>query len=90
MMILIYQEENSPGNANKYKTPTGFSNYLIRKECYKVKDSADVVLNVKVSRHGPIMNNLIVGLDNKKPVAMSWIYTTTHSYSGCGLCSFSC
>jgi hypothetical protein len=23
---LIYQEENSPSNANKYKTPTGFSN----------------------------------------------------------------
>jgi hypothetical protein len=37
------------------KTPTGFSNYLIRKNI-KVKDSADV-LNVKVSRHGPIMNN---------------------------------
>jgi penicillin amidase len=54
MMILIYQEENSPSNA-KYKTPTGFSNYLIRKNI-KVKDSADV-LNVKVSRHGPIMNN---------------------------------
>jgi penicillin amidase len=46
----------------KYKTPTGFSNYL---NVIKVKDSADVVLNVKVSRHGPIMNNLIVGLDNK-------------------------
>jgi penicillin amidase len=23
--IDLYQEENSPGNANKYKTPTGFS-----------------------------------------------------------------
>jgi penicillin amidase len=29
--IDLYQEENSPSNANKYKTPTGFSNYLIRK-----------------------------------------------------------
>jgi penicillin amidase len=52
---------------------TGFSDYLIRRN-YKSKDSADDV-NVKVSRHGPIMNGLIVGLDNKKPVAMSWIYT---------------
>jgi penicillin amidase len=33
------------------------------------------VLNVKVSRHGPVMNGLITGLDNNEPVAMSWIYT---------------
>jgi penicillin amidase len=50
-----------------------------------VKDTTDVVLNVKVSRHGPVMNGLITGLDNNEPVAMSWIYTTTHSYSRCGL-----
>lgn len=73
--IDLYQEENSPDNANKYKTPTGFIDYIIRKEIIKVKDSTDVVMNVKVSRHGPVMNNLIVGLDDKKPVAMSWIYT---------------
>jgi penicillin amidase len=34
--------------------------------------STDVVLNVKVSRHGPVMNGLITGLDNNEPVAMSW------------------
>jgi penicillin amidase len=39
-----------------------------------VKDSTDIVMNVKVSRH-PIMNDLIDGLNAKKPVAMSWIYT---------------
>ncbi|MFT4983151.1 MAG: penicillin amidase [Flavobacterium sp.] len=73
--IDFYLEENSPGNGNKYKTPTGFSDYVIRKEIIKVKDTTDVVLNVKVSRHGPVMNGLITGLDDKKPVAMSWIYT---------------
>jgi penicillin amidase len=52
--IDLYQERIV--STNKYKTPTGFSNYLIRKNVIKVKDSADVVLNVKVSRHGPIMN----------------------------------
>jgi penicillin amidase len=44
-------------------------------EIIKVKDTTDVVLNVKVSRHGPVMNGLITGLDNNEPVAMSWIYT---------------
>ena len=34
-----------------------------------------MVLNVKVTRHGPVMNDLIDGLQQDKPVAMSWIYT---------------
>lgn len=73
--IDLYQEKNNPADANKYKTPNGFSAYKIRKKIIKVKDSADVVLNVKISRHGPVMNDLIDGLQQDKPVAMSWIYT---------------
>ena len=73
--IDLYQEENSSTDTNKYQTPDGFKNYRIRKKTIKVKDSSAVVLNVKISRHGPIMNDLIDGLDVKKPVAMSWIYT---------------
>jgi penicillin amidase len=73
--IDLYQEENKAGDANAYKMPSGFSTYEIRKKNIKVKDSADVILNVKVSRHGPIMNDLIDGLNKDKPVAMSWIYT---------------
>ncbi|MFV5691181.1 penicillin acylase family protein [Flavobacterium sp. LT1R49] len=73
--IDFYQEENNSNNANAYKTPKGFNAYEIRKKTIKVKDSVDVVLNVKVSRHGPIMNDLIDGLNKNKPIAMSWIYT---------------
>ena len=73
--IDLYQEENNPTDANAYRTPNGFSAYEIRKKTIKVKDTADVILNVKVSRHGPVMNDLIDGLNKNKPVAMSWIYT---------------
>jgi penicillin amidase len=73
--IDLYQEENNPYDANKYRTSSGFTKYETRKKIIKVKDSADVVLNVKVSRHGPIMNDMIDGLNKDKPVAMSWIYT---------------
>ncbi|TRX02377.1 penicillin acylase family protein [Flavobacterium gawalongense] len=73
--IDLYQEENNPTDTNAYKTPNGFSAYEISKKIIKVKDTADVVLNLKVSRHGPIMNDLIDGLNKNKPVAMSWIYT---------------
>jgi penicillin amidase len=73
--IDLYQEENNPFDASKYRTPSGFTKYETRKKIIKVKDSTDVVLNLKVSRHGPIMNDMIVGLNKDKPVAMSWIYT---------------
>ena len=73
--IDLYQEENNPANAKQYKTPTGFDDYAVAEKTIKVKDSSDVVLTVKTTRHGPIMNDLIDGLDSKKPVAMSWIYT---------------
>ena len=73
--IDLYQEENNPYDANKYRTPSGFSSYETRKKIIKVKDSTNVVLNLKVSRHGPVMNDMIDGLNKDKPVAMSWIYT---------------
>ena len=73
--IDLYQEENNPFDANKYRTPNGFTKYETRKKTIKIKDSVDVVLNLKVSRHGPIINDMIDGLNKDKPVAMSWIYT---------------
>ncbi|MDR6846694.1 penicillin acylase family protein [Flavobacterium granuli] len=73
--VDFYQEENNPKNNNQYKTKNGFQDYEIRKKIIKVKDSSDVILNLKVSQHGPIMNDLLADLKSNKPVAMSWIYT---------------
>lgn len=71
----LYQEENNPNDANSYETPNGFQKYDIRTKTIKVKDSSAVHLKVKISRHGPIINDLIEGLQPAKPVALSWIYT---------------
>jgi len=71
----LFQEEDNPNNKNQYKTANGFQNYTIRKEIVKVKDSSDMVLEVRETQHGPIMNNLLDGIKSAKPVAMSWIYT---------------
>lgn len=73
--IDFYQEQNNPMDPNTYKTPSGFTAYEIRKKIIKVKDASNVVLNVKITRHGPVVNDLIDGLRQDKPVAMSWIYT---------------
>lgn len=73
--IDLYQEENHPTDATKYKTPSGFNKFETRTKKIKVKDTLDVTLKVKVSRHGPIVSDLIDGLQKGKPVALSWIYT---------------
>jgi len=73
--VDFYQEANNPNNKNQYQTPKGYQNYEIINKTIKVKDSSDVVMNIKVSQHGPIMNDLLKGLKSDKPVAMSWIYT---------------
>jgi penicillin amidase len=73
--IDLYQEETSASDVTKYKTPSGFNVFETRTKTIKVKDTSDVVMNVKVSRHGPIVNDLIEGLQKDKPVALSWVYT---------------
>jgi penicillin amidase len=80
--IDLYEETNNPLNANEYASTKGFLKYEKRKKIIKVKDSAAVVLNLKISRHGVIVNDILVknielksGLKQKKPIAMQWIYT---------------
>lgn len=77
--VDLFQEEESrsvgTNNKNQYKTANGFQDYKIRKEIIKVKDSSDVVLEVRETQHGPIINDLLDGFKNNKPVAMYWIYT---------------
>jgi penicillin amidase len=73
--IDLYKEQNKLGDANQYKTPNGYAKYQVREKSIKVKDSASVALKVKVSRHGPIMNSILEGLNQQEPIAMSWLYT---------------
>lgn len=73
--IDFYFEQNNPSNLSEYKTKDGFKKYDIRKKTIKVKDNEDLAYDVKVSQHGPIMNDLIEHVDDEKPIAMQWIYT---------------
>ncbi len=49
--------------------------YSIRKETIKVKDADDVTIEIRVGKHGPIMNDFIDLIDSDKSIAMDWIYT---------------
>jgi penicillin amidase len=87
--IDLYQEENNPTNSNQYKTPEGFDTYAVAQRTIKVKDTSDVTLTVKTSRHGPIMNDLIDGLGEKTSSDVMDLYPTTVAYFRCGIPTFS-
>jgi penicillin amidase len=61
----LFLETNNPENENEYQSPEGFKNYQISEKTIKVKDSTDVVLKIKKSHHGPLMNGLVDGLKDK-------------------------
>lgn len=70
----LFLETNNPNNENQYQTKEGFKNYQISQKTIKVKDSTDVVVVIKKSQHGPLMNGLVEGLKKDKPISMWWTY----------------
>lgn len=73
----FYKEENNPENKNQYKTPNGYADYKIFTKTIKVKNADDVTIEVKNTRHGPIMNHVIDNMPNSNPIAMDWVYTNS-------------
>ena len=73
--LNFYIEKENPENTLEYQTKDGFKKYEIRKKTIKIKGEADTTFQVKVSKHGPIMNGLIEHIIDKRPIAMNWIYT---------------
>ena len=73
--LNFYVEEDNPDNSLEYKTIDGYKKYAIIDKTIHVKNDVDTSFQVKVSKHGPIMNGLIEHLIDKRPIAMNWIYT---------------
>ncbi|WP_275315480.1 penicillin acylase family protein [Tenacibaculum bernardetii] len=73
--VDFYYEENNPNNPMEYKTPLGYEKYKLIDKKIKVKGDVDTTFQVKVSKHGPVMNGLIDFIDDERPIAMQWIYT---------------
>jgi penicillin amidase len=72
--VDMFEEELNPANNQEYKYGSDFKKFEIIKKTIKVKDSSDVVLTIKKSIHGPVIDELL-GLKDRKNLAMYWIYT---------------
>jgi penicillin G amidase len=70
--VDFFSETLNPDNPNQVKFRDQWEDLKIRREVIKVKGESDVVLEVKHSRHGPLINGIVEGVDQEEPVALSW------------------
>lgn len=59
----LYIERLQPGSTQRYQTPDGWAEFVTRTEIIHVKGAPDVTLNVRETRHGPVIS------DAAEPVA---------------------
>jgi penicillin amidase len=55
----LYIEKINPANAMQYKTPDGWADFGTRQETIKVKGQPDVVIDVRETRHGPVITGAL-------------------------------
>ncbi len=66
----LYIEELNPANRSEYKTESGWKGMDARKEVFFVKGAAPVEVNLKFTRHGPVLWE-----DGKRALALRWVGT---------------
>jgi len=53
----MFIERLMPGDAGQYLTPTGSAKFVVRREVIKVKGADDVTIDVRSTRHGPVISD---------------------------------
>jgi len=66
----LYVEELNPANRFEYKTKSGWKGMERRKEVFIVKGAAPVEVDLKFTRHGPVLWD-----DGKRALALRWVGT---------------
>lgn len=70
----FYTETINPQNKNQVKFKDKWEELSIRKEIIHVKGEDDVILEVKSSRHGTIINGALETIpESSNPTALSWV-----------------
>lgn len=74
----LYIERINPDDRRQYQTPDGWAEFKVRTETIKVKGQEDVPLEVRETRHGPVISGALpiidkTALDAKKHVvSFAW------------------
>ncbi len=70
----LYLEQIDPEQASRYRTPEGWAEFALRQETIRVKGQGDVTLQVRSTRHGPVISDvqpIYQGLLDQRRYAMA-------------------
>ncbi|MCS5541702.1 MAG: penicillin acylase family protein [SAR324 cluster bacterium] len=69
-----YREQANPENPDQVRFGNHWEDLKIIEETISVKGKVDVPLRIRISRHGPIINDVLesVGKTESQPVALAW------------------
>jgi penicillin G amidase len=71
--VDFFIEKINPDNSNQVKFRDDWEDMKVRNEIIKIKGEQDFILEVKETRHGPVINGIIDHVDQKVPVSLSWL-----------------
>lgn len=69
----LYIEHINPANPQQYQTPGGWAEFKTRTETIKIKGQPDVALEVRESRHGPVISGALPVADRALPDAKTHV-----------------
>jgi len=83
----LYAEKINPEDGNQYWAIDRWLDFDVRTEVIKVKDKKDINLEIKSTRHGPVVNNIFDSIKDGKhavekaeqPVALWWAFLNTEN-----------
>ena len=64
----LYVEELNPANSLQYRTAAGWEAMQVRRESFAIRGAAAVTLDLKFTRHGPVLWD-----DGKRALALRWV-----------------
>jgi len=73
--VDLFVETPNPDNPDQVWAHGRWQDLIIEKQTIRVKGEDDIILTVRRSRHGPIINDATDLVDHEKnPVAVSWVF----------------
>jgi len=73
----MFREKLNPENPNQVWFKDHWEDLQIINETIKVKGDSAIDFSIKVSRHGPIMNEVLSGYKKSDPIAVWWTFNQT-------------
>jgi penicillin amidase len=64
----LYLEELNPKDSSQYRTEQGWERMTVQRESFKVRGGSDVTIDLKFTRHGPVLWQ-----DQKRALTLRWV-----------------